>query len=363
MKNSPLYIGLMSGTSVDAIDAVIAQIDDKCSLIASHSHPIPAKLKTEIRNLFLPGDNEIERMGRLDSELALLYGDAVDQLLKQADLNASDIRAIGCHGQTIRHRPPAFTLQIGDANRLAAITGIDVVADFRRRDMALGGEGAPLAPAFHHAFLSGGEPRAILNLGGIANLTYLVPEKDVIGFDVGPANALLDAWAQRHTQREYDDKGSWAEQGEVSDDLLSACLAEPYLGQAAPKSSGKELFNIEWLAEKLSTLSKPIEPVDVQATLNIFTVETIAQALEQEQHAFAVYACGGGIHNSHLINCLSERLGAQVQSTSALGLDPDWLEALCFAWLAERFIEGKPGNIPSVTGARDSAVLGSLHPA
>lgn len=364
MNKPRLFIGLMSGTSVDGIDAVLARFDSSCELIAAHSHPIPNAIKQEIRDLFKPGENEVERIGKLEGTLAELYAQAVKELLEKANVEAKDVEAIGCHGQTIRHRPPLFTLQIGDANRLAQLTSIDVVADFRRRDMAEGGQGAPLAPAFHAAFMSAGEARAILNLGGIANLTYLIPGKAVIGFDVGPANALLDAWAQKHIDSEFDANGAWAAQGKVCEELLAQLMTEPYFALPPPKSSGKELFNLHWLETSLDKISIPLSPEDIQASLCELTVESIAQALEQEDRTFSVYVCGGGVHNHHLMERLRTRLSEhRVDSSESLGVDPDWLEALCFAWLAKQFIDRKPGNLPSVTGANKACVLGALFPA
>ena len=365
------FVGLMSGTSVDAIDAALVEFSTDIQLIATHQHPISPALQEEIRSLSHSGADEIERLGRLDRRLGILFGEATIALLKGAGQNRSDVRAIGSHGQTIRHRPPSaghgkhsFTLQIGDPNTIAEITGITTVADFRRRDMAAGGEGAPLAPAFHAGvFATEGRNRAVVNIGGIANVSLLLGTSLAAGFDSGPGNTLLDGWIQRHRQERYDRDGAWAAGGQVQPALLETLLRHPYLNLTGPRSTGKEDFNLDWLDQQLSRQPETAA-ADVQATLAQFTAQTIASALKGGTLAIdQVFLCGGGAHNHDLVARLQGLLpGIQVASTAALGIPPDWVEATLFAWLAQRTVEHLAGNAPQVTGAVGPRILGSIYP-
>ena len=369
-----LYIGLMSGTSVDGIDsALIRCAADSIELVATHLHPIPAGVRALIEAISHPGDDEIERLGPLDRELGRLFAAAALALADQAAVDPGEVRAIGSHGQTVRHRPPCdsrqaadcFTLQLADPNTIAELTGITTVADFRRRDIAAGGEGAPLAPAFHAAaFARPGVNRAIVNIGGIANVSLLEGRELRMGFDTGPGNTLLDGWVRRHRQQAYDADGRWAGAGVVDGDLLQALLAHPYFARSGPRSSGKEAFNLAWLDEQLQG-HRDLAAVDVQATLAELTAVSIARAVAASSPAVAeLYVCGGGAHNSHLMARLAQLLpGARVATTEALGIDPDWVEAMTFAWLAQRTLAGMAGNAPAVTGAAGERVLGGIYPA
>ena len=368
-----LFIGLMSGTSVDAIDsALVGCREDGVSLLETREHPIPATMRERIRAISHCGEQEIERMGILDRELGQLFAQATQALLEQANVPARDIVAIGSHGQTIRHRPPsatpakvpAFTLQIADPNTIAEITGITTVADFRRRDIAAGGEGAPLAPAFHAAaFTDAACNRAIVNIGGIANATLLQGDKLLEGFDTGPGNTLLDLWIGRHSGEACDRSGRWAAAGTVQSDLLEALLQHEFLALSGPRSTGKEAFNMEWLDQQLAAFPGT-QPIDVQATLAQFTAATIALAIDSSGLAVQeIYVCGGGAHNNDLMQRLQTRLApASVATTAALGMDPDWVEAVTFAWLAQRTLDGLYGNAPAVTGASGERVLGAIYP-
>ena len=365
-----LYIGLMSGTSLDGIDAVLVDFaSGQPRLTATLSHPIPATLRRQLLDLCRPGANEIERMGQADTALGELFAEAVQCLLEQAAIPAQDIRAIGSHGQTIRHLPQsAFTLQIGDASRIAQRTGITTVADFRRRDMAAGGQGAPLVPAFHAAlFRSPACNRAVLNLGGMANLT-LLPAADntiVSGFDTGPGNVLMDLWTQRHLGQALDEGGSWAAGGTADADLLRECLNDAYFRQAPPKSTGREHFNADWLDTRIRACGKPIRTQDVQATLCELTALSVTQALrDQPLPIDELLVCGGGARNRQLLSRLDALLSPlPVAPCDNCGLGADWVEAVAFAWLARETLAGRPGNLPAVTGASEAVVLGAIYPA
>lgn len=366
-----LYIGLMTGTSLDAVDAAIVDFSGaKPQLIGTHNHDVPADLKAEIRQLCLPGHNEIDLMGEVSVKLGELYATAVAELLANHQVNAADIRAIGSHGQTIRHRPNAkhpFTLQIGDPNVISARTGITTIADFRRKDMAHGGQGAPLAPAFHHALLADRqEAHWILNIGGIANLTYLDADttQPVIGFDTGPGNTLMDQWYQQHHQAHFDRDGAWAASGQADQALLQTLLTEPYFNRPVPKSTGRELFNLDWLSQFIRQTGQ-LKPEDVQATLLELSVQSIADGLlTQNKNAKHLWLCGGGTHNKQLCKRLAERLpNLQIAPCTPLGIEPDWMEAAAFAWLAKQTQQGMTGNIASVTGATRDCVLGTICPA
>lgn len=362
------YIGLMSGTSVDAVDAALVRIDaDRIELVATHRRPLPDTVRAAVHALCTPGADELEQAGRLDIALGECLAEAVAALLEAAQIEREAVRAVGSHGQTVRHRPQGahpFSLQIGDPAVIAERTGITTVADFRPRDLAAGGQGAPLACAFHEAaFRTEGRTRAIVNIGGIANLTRLpgAPGEPVTGFDTGPGNTLLDAWARSHLGKDFDHEGRWARTGSVSVRLLAALLADPYFDRPPPKSTGREYFNLRWLDRTLSRHGG-LAPQDVQATLCRLTAESIGRAVERHAAPIdEVYLCGGGVHNSVLVDALRAALAPRpVETTAALGVAPDWVEAAAFAWLAHCTLEGRPGNVPSVTGARRPVVLGAI---
>jgi len=358
---APLYIGLMSGTSLDGVDGVLTAFDG--ALHAAYV-PFPEPLRQTLFALQSAGQNEIEREAVAANQLAHLYAECVQQLLSDAGLSSSAIKAIGVHGQTIRHRPDlGFTQQTNNPSLLAELTGMDVIADFRSRDIAAGGQGAPLVPAFHQAvFGSASATRVVVNIGGIANLSVLRADGSVLGYDTGPGNVLMDAWASKHLGTPYDPGGDWATSGRALPELLADLLAEPYLPAPAPKSTGRDLFNPEWLQARLARFTH-VAPVDVQATLAAFTARTIIDAIQRDApDAEAVYVCGGGALNTHLMRCLQQVLGKPVSSTEALGIAPMHVEATAFAWLAARFCDGLPGNLPAVTGAKGHRVLGALYP-
>ncbi|WP_423063016.1 anhydro-N-acetylmuramic acid kinase [Candidiatus Paracoxiella cheracis] len=370
-----LYIGLLSGTSMDAVDAVLIDFSsDKKSpfkLITTYSEPISTPLKQALIKLCKPGQNAINRMGRADIELGRLFAHSCLQLLKKANVDAKEIRAIGSHGQTIRHAPNTnypFTLQIGDPNIIAAMTGITTVADFRRRDMALGGQAAPLAPAFHNFILRNpNENRWVLNIGGIANLTYLAADKKtpVLGFDTGPGNTLSDVWCSTHLGKSYDDAGQWASSGQINPELLTVLLSDAYFQVAPPKSTGREYFNLHWLQQQLYGLASRPSPIDIQATLLELTARSIANAIHSIETApGSIWICGGGTHNQKLMTRLNELCEKhRITTTEEIGVHPDWVEAMCFAWLAQQTLKGLPGNLPSVTGAKQPTILGAIYPA
>ena len=367
-----LFIGLISGTSADGIDAALVELDDRdrghCRLLAGRTFPWDPELRATLVTLGQGGEiDSLDALGELDVRVALAFADAANGLLLDAGVPAAQVRAIGSHGQTVRHRPHAafpFTMQLGDGSRIAERTGITTVCSLRQRDIAAGGHGAPLLPALHAALLSSDdEPRAVLNLGGIANLTLLpAPAGTVRGFDCGPANALLDAWCERHTGECYDADGRWAATGQVDEPLLERLLAEPWFGMAPPKSSGREQFHLGWMARRLSG-DEP--PADVQRTLLELTAASVADALLAHQpETTRLLACGGGVHNPLLLRRIAARLpGIIVESTATHGVDPDFVEAMGFAWLARETLAGRPGNLPAVTGAAGPRLLGAIHPA
>jgi anhydro-N-acetylmuramic acid kinase len=361
-----LFIGLMSGTSLDGVDGVLTDIDTRGAirLCGHHHQALVATLREELTALNTSGRDEIERAAAAARGVALAYASVVDALLLESGVSARDVRAIGAHGQTVRHRPAAgYTVQLLNAALLAESASIDVVCDLRSRDVAAGGQGAPLAPGFHAAvFASTEESRSVLNLGGISNLTLLAPDRPVIGFDCGPANTLLDAWCLHHTGEPFDIDGRWAAGGKVNDALLASMLAEPYFSAAPPKSTGRDLFHAGWLAALVPSRAAPI---DVQATLAALTVETVARDLERHgRDCKTLFVCGGGARNGHLMRALATRLpGVRVTTTDELGVPVDQVEAAAFAWLAHRFVERRPGNLPEVTGARGPRLLGALYPA
>lgn len=361
------YVGLMSGTSLDGVDAVLAEIGpaNQTRLIRSHYLPYADSLRAQLLTLHTPQPDEIHLAAVTSNELARLYAAAVGALLD--GIAPDSVRAIGCHGQTLRHRPAdGYTLQMGNAALLAELTSIAVVSDFRSRDIAAGGQGAPLVPAFHaQALQHPGIHRIIANIGGIANITDLPIDGTVRGWDTGPGNMLLDAWINRHNGVHYDRDGAWAASGTAQPSLLQALANHPYLELPPPKSAGREQFNLDWLDATLSTLNQTIAPVDVQATLLEFTAMSLADAVSREcSSAQELYVCGGGAHNGTLMQRISAHLpNLRVATTTALGIDPDWVEALAFAWLARQRLHHAPGNLPSVTGARGERILGAIYPA
>ncbi len=363
-----LYLGLISGTSADGIDAALVRFGaGSAKLARARTYAYPEALRTRIVALAKGRASvALDEYGRLDVEIGECFAAAAIALLGEAGIDPAGVVAIGSHGQTVCHRPNGafpFTLQIGDPSVIAERTGIATIADFRRADVAAGGQGAPLLPALHAAVMSDPAiPRAILNLGGIANLTLLAPARDVLGFDTGPANCLLDAWATRHLGLARDEGGAWARSGRVDEDLLKDWLADPYFAAAPPKSTGREVFNLDWLD---AHVSPGIPPADVQATLLALSVRSIADALRTHGAGTReVFACGGGVHNAALMDALRAELAEmRVDTTAALGLDPDFVEAAGFAWLARARLAGEPGNLPSVTGARGPRLLGAIYPA
>lgn len=364
-----LFIGLMSGTSRDGVDAALVRVDDAALHIeAKLEFPYPEEVSTSLDEAIrAPGNLAVDDFGRLDQLVGACFRDAVLALLSQAGIEPDAVTAIGSHGQTLRHRPDAdlpFTLQIGDPAVIAKGTGITTVADFRRADIAVGGQGAPLVPIFHDwLFRDAQRDRVVVNIGGIANVTVL-PARDstVIGFDTGPGNTLLDAWIRQSRGHAYDRNGDWAATGIVDNSLLSRCMKDPYFAAPPPKSTGFEYFNLDWLT---ALGAAELEAVDVQATLCALTAESIAAAiLRFADRTREVFVCGGGVHNGELMRRLASRLsGMQLASTGDVGLDPDWVEACAFAWLARRTLNGLPGNLPSVTGARRATILGAVFPA
>ena len=360
-----LYLGLISGTSADGIDAALVRFASRIEVIAARTFPYPDDLSARIVALARSAATiKLDDLGHLDVEIGECFADAALALLRDAGISPREVAALGSHGQTVRHWPNGlhpFTMQIGDPNVIAERTGIATVADFRRADMAAGGQGAPLLPALHAAVLAdAATPRAILNLGGIANLTLLNPGKPVAGFDTGPANCLLDAWSQRVRGTPRDDGGAWARSGRVDKALLEHLLADPYFAAQPPKSTGREYFNLDWLDARASA---GIDAADVQATLMQLSAQSIANALRTHApHVRELYACGGGVHNPTLMDAIRAELpDAKVDTTAALGLDPDFVEAVGFAWLARARLENIPGNLPSVTGARGPRVLGVVY--
>ena len=366
-----LYVGLISGTSADGIDAALVRFDPDCRVLAAATFPYPDDLRSRLLAVAQDPDGAIsvDDFGVLDARVADCFARATLQLIADAGVKAAAVTAIGSHGQTIRHRPNGewpFTLQIGDPSRIVEKTGITTVADFRRRDMAAGGQGAPLASAFHAAMMADpGEARVVLNIGGIANLTLLQPGKPVLGFDCGPGNALMDAWVMQHYGQPFDTDGRLASQGTVEAALLQRLMDEPYLRQPPPKSTGREQFHLAWLQRQLSAHGSTLNPADVLATLLDFTTASIRDALERWlPDCRRVLVCGGGWKNGALIRRLAKRLpDISVDSTEALGLDPDYIEAATFAWLARETLASRPGNEPAVTGASGHRILGGIFPA
>ena len=358
---------------MDGIDALLADFTDSetPTVLGWHSHEIPAALRQDLATLSTPGGDSLDLLGQADHALGELFANAALALLSACGVSPQQITAIGSHGQTVRHRPPSktqthpFTLQIGDPNIIASRTGIATVADFRRADMAAGGQGAPLAPAFHkHVFSDPIQNRVIVNIGGIANITWLPAQGEAVGFDTGPGNRLLDYWVQRHHNKPYDENGQWAAQHTLDSSLLNFLKRHPFFSEQAPKSTGREDFNKQWLDEILKRQGKDLSPGEVQATLLALTAETISEAITAlPDLANEVYICGGGAKNNELMHRIQTALTSiPIKSTAALGIDPDQVEALAFAWLAQRTLAGQAGNLPAVTGAREEVILGGIYP-
>jgi anhydro-N-acetylmuramic acid kinase len=365
-----LYIGLMSGTSLDGVDGVLVDFSaSPWRVLAHQSLALPAELKAELLALNQSGDDELHRAALAANDLVRVYAQVVKRLLEDQHLKAQDIRAIGAHGQTVRHRPGLFdatgyTLQLNNPALLAELTRISVIADFRSRDVAAGGQGAPLVPVFHqHMFGDATHAQAVLNLGGIANLSVLRPNGDLLGFDCGPANALLDHWCQQHTGQDFDHSGQWAQSGVVHEALLHQLMQEPFLQQPPPKSTGRDLFHPEWLHAHLQAFDA-LPAADVQATLTEFTARACAQDVARHaSDAQRLIVCGGGALNHFLMARLQAGLAMPVVSSQTCGMPPLQVEACAFAWLAHQTLLGLPGNSPKVTGAQGARILGGIYPA
>ena len=368
--SSELFIGLMSGTSMDAVDCVLADFTESSSIIDFINVEIPPALKKRLLNLCLAeGSNQIKELGEADVAVGKLFASAVLAMLEKHQLDNTQIRAIGSHGQTIRHQPPgqgthAFSIQIGDPNTIAAQTGITTVADFRRKDMALGGQGAPLLPAFHQqVFNNTDSNRVIVNLGGMANITLLKKDSPLpLGFDTGPGNVLLDIWIQKNLGKDLDADGSWAASGNSNAELLGFMLEDPYFRSPAPKSTGREYFNLGWLETALADYAKEIAPQDVQATLVELSACSISQAIQSLIPAGEIILCGCGSKNARLVQSLNRQLAAfEISTSTAHGVDSDALEALAFAWFARQTLLGKPIDFTNITGASRAAIVGGIY--
>ncbi len=365
------YIGLMSGTSLDAVDSVLVDFAGKHPrLLASHSHPFPEALQKTLLSIQHPHEATLQLVAELDRQMGLLLAEAALALIAKSGANIIDIRAIGSHGQTLCHHPDGpspFTLQIGDPNLIAEKTAITTVADLRRRDMAAGGQGAPLVPLFHHAvFRSASTNRCILNLGGIANITVLpANEADPIrGFDTGPGNGLLDTWIKHSLGEALDKNGAWGASGIVDQRLLQQFERDPYFSQPPPKSTGREYFSTNWLGQHIQRFGETLPAENVQRTLAELTTRTIAQAIsDHAQSTSELYVCGGGSHNNLLMDGLAANMpDCKITTTADLGIPADWVEAVAFAWLARRTLHGQAGNAPAVTGASQEVILGGIYP-
>ncbi len=368
MASSGLFIGVMSGSSLDGIDVALTEFNDaNCQVIATHFLPYPSAIKAILLSLHTPAKNELAISAITANKLAHLYAQAIHTLLDKNKITPQQITAIGCHGQTVRHCPRynddiGFTIQIGNNALLAELTNITVVGDFRSRDIAAGGQGAPLAPAFHQAvFGSTNKNRAIVNIGGIANITYLAKTGEVLGFDSGPGNMLLDSWVKQQLGKDYDLNGAWAATGVVLENFLNSALSEPYFAKPPPKSTGRDLFNDDWL--KRYILYPHCRPQDIARTLVALTAHTINQAINLHcNDVDEIYLCGGGAHNVLLVEDLQTLLSTKIAKTDTLGVGVDWVEAAAFAWLASQTLANKPSNLPVVTGANAPRVLGAIFP-
>ncbi|SHO55244.1 anhydro-N-acetylmuramic acid kinase [Vibrio quintilis] len=372
MQSEELYIGVMSGTSLDGIDVVLAGFENnQVQIYADYCHPIPPDIRQQILSICTGQFTSLKTIGTLDHQLGHLFSQAVNQLLSQTPYQAKDIRAIGCHGQTVFHHPDQdtpFTIQLGDANIIAVQTGIDTVADFRRKDMALGGQGAPLVPAFHQEVFQSQTHSTVvvLNIGGMANISVLRPEHPVLGYDTGPGNVLIDSWCQQHTGTAYDKDAALALSGQVNTELLKKLESDPYFSAPAPKSTGREYFNMEWLNRHLEEIQTPIKTEDIQRTLCQLTVDTISAQITGYVTGTkpCVYVCGGGVHNPLIMKELATKLTQwHITTTSEYGISSDSMEAIAFAWLAKQRIHHLPGNIPEVTGASKAVSLGIIYRA
>src|SRR5450631_4246691 len=366
-----LYIGIMSGTSLDGVDVVLADLAAGGVRLVSHMRrDFAPELRTELTALQSQGADELNRAAIAAQHLGRAYAIAINDMLQRTQFEASDVVAAGIHGQTVRHQPDSgYTIQLNAPATVAELTGIDVIADFRSRDLAAGGQGAPLVPGFHAAVFRAPFARAVVNIGGISNITGIPPldsEDAVIGFDCGPGNVLLDAWTARHLGAPYDAQGAWAGQGHTHAGLLGALLAEPYFAREPPKSTGRDLFNMHWLERRLGQFDPDarIAPADVQATLTRLTATAIARSLQQfRSGAHDVVVCGGGAFNATLMRMLAQECApVPVVSSESLGIAPDHVEALAFAWLAREHVEGRSASLPAVTGARQARVLGARYP-
>jgi anhydro-N-acetylmuramic acid kinase len=357
----------MSGTSMDSLDAALVDFSGVFpQLLCTHRFPVTDLLRDRLLSLCISPQHP--QLGELDSELGIQFAELALTLIQKANIDPEKICAIGSHGQTVFHQPRrsgqlGFSVQLADPNIIALRTGVTTVADFRRKDIAAGGQGAPLVPAFHHAvFHSSKKNRVIVNIGGIANITVLPANGGVTGFDTGPGNVLLDLWIQKNLGKKYDHAGTWAQQGKINPSLLNTLLNENFFKTPPPKSTGRELFNIDWLEKKLSLEQKPVNAADVQATLAAFTSKSISDAIKiYAPEIDEIFICGGGVHNDFLMELLHRDTQLTIQNTSELGIDPDWVEAMAFAWLAKQTIEGKTGNLPTVTGATKAVVLGGIY--
>ena len=377
-----LYLGVMSGTSLDGVDLCLMDFPHVSSphsktgeyaknrpkLTACHFTPMPEELRADLCRLQETGEISLQKLGEIDHRLGLLYAESINAFLCDQHLHSKDIRAIGCHGQTVWHSPDTrfpFSMQIGNMNLVAARTGITVIGDFRRKDMALGGQGAPLVPAFHEGiFADPNRLTVVLNIGGISNISVLSPQQTTIGYDLGAGNALMDAWIERHLGKRYDKNAAWARTGKVIPELLETLLDEPFFRQSPPKSTGRELFNLDWLAKKLIK-TPACKAQDVQRTLAEFTVRSVVDELKRLESSKnnLLLVCGGGAHNPLLMNGFSDNLTHwEVATTTEYGLNIDYVEAAAFAWLAYRRINDLPSNLPSVTGARKPISLGVIYP-
>lgn len=369
------YLGIMSGTSLDGIDVVIVNFDKTLpKLLCSHSHPIPIQLKQTLLEIIKPTwKGSLSDIGTLNQKLGEIFSEATNTLLNKSNTDRNTIQAIGSHGQTLWHQPQGpypFSIQLGDANLIAERTGITTIADFRSRDIAAGGQGAPLVPAFHKELLSHFDKnRIILNIGGIANITRLPSISSggiADGFDTGPGNGMIDAWISTHKNQGYDKDGKWARSGRILNNVLNTLLKDEYFSLTPPKSTGKEAFNLLWLRKTLGSLLDTEKPENIQATLTELTAKSISDDILNGDNLDydELFICGGGLHNKFLMERLEYYLpNIDIESTEVLGIDPDWMEAIAFAWLAKQTVEGNTANLPSVTGARGKRILGAIYPA
>jgi anhydro-N-acetylmuramic acid kinase len=363
----------MTGTSVDSLDAALVQFDlqDQPTIHNTHSISLPKHIQLQVQQLSSSGEGEIDLIRQLDNDIAHYSSEAVKTLCQQSNILASNITAIGSHGQTVRHYPATkstkgYSLQLGDPNIIAEATGITTVADFRRRDIAAGGQGAPLVPAFHHSvFRTKQNDRLIVNLGGIANISYLPKDGETLGYDTGPANTLMDAWCLQHQHQRFDKDGLWAKTGSYHKELLHNLLNDSYFSSPAPKSTGREYFNLSWLEQQTSKLkTTSIPPADIQATLLELTAKTVAQEINNvdPDNKAHVYICGGGSHNVALMKKLAGHIQPRLIATTAdIGIEPDWVEATAFAWLAKQTMHKASGNLPAATGANKEVILGGIY--